>query len=75
MQNDYSCEISAPKSARIDLQPEEILDIENENTDSASAVIKTKLRNVITEGEIEVLTSWFPKAAQTLARVLRERPN
>jgi hypothetical protein len=75
MQNNYSCEISAPKSARIDLQPEEILDIENENTDSASAVIKTKLRNVITEGEIEVLTSWFPKAAQTLARVLRERPN
>jgi hypothetical protein len=75
MQNNYSCEISAPKSARIDLQPEEILDIENENTDSASAVIKTKLGNVITEGEIEVLTSWFPKAAQTLARVLRERPN
>jgi hypothetical protein len=51
------------------------MDTEDENTDGASTVIEAQLRNVMTRGEVEILTAWFPKAAKTLARVLRKRSN
>jgi hypothetical protein len=73
MQDDYSCQVLPPKSDQIDLKPEDIVDTEDENTDSVSAVIETKLHNVMTQGEMEILTNLFPKTAQTLADVLRNR--
>ena len=73
MQDDYSCQVLPPKSDEIDLKPEDIVDTEDENTDNASAVIEMKLCNVMTQGEMEILTTLFPKTAQTLADVLRNR--
>ena len=75
MQDDYSCQVLPPKSDQIDLKLEAIIDTEDENTDSPSTVIETKLRNLMTQGEMEILTTLFPKASKTLARVLRKRPN
>ena len=75
MQDDYSCQVLPPKSDQIDLKLEEIIDTEDENTDSPSTVIETKLGNLMTQGEMEILTTLFPKASKTLARVLRKRPN
>ena len=73
MHDDYSCQVLPPKSHQIDVKLQAI-DAEDENIYSASAVIEMKLRNVMTHGEMEILTTWFPKAAQTLASVLRNRP-
>ena len=73
MQDDYSCQVLPPKSDQIDLKPEDIVDTEDENTDNVSAVIEMKLCNVMTQGEMEILTTLFPKTAQTLADVLRNR--
>jgi hypothetical protein len=64
----------APKSDQIDLKLEDIIDAEVENGDSPSTVIENELRNLMTQGEMEILTTWFPKASKTLARVLRKRP-
>ena len=75
MQDDYSCQVLPQKSDQIDLKLEGIIDTEEENTDSPSTVIETKLRNLMTQGEMEILTTLFPKASKTLARVLRKRPN
>jgi hypothetical protein len=75
MQDDYSCPVLPPKSDQIDLKPEDIIDTEDENTDSPSTVIETELRNVMTQGEMEILTILFPKTSKTLARVLRKRPH
>ena len=75
MQDDYSCQMLPLKSDQTDLKLEDIIDTEDENTDSPSTVIETKLRNRMTQGEMEILTIWFPKASKTLARVLRKRPH
>jgi hypothetical protein len=74
MHDDYSCEVLPPKSHQIDLKLQAI-DAEDENTYSASTIMEMKLRNVMTYGEVQILTTWFPKAAQTLASVLRNRPH
>ena len=74
MHDDYSCRVLPVKSDPIDLKLEDI-DTEDERTYSASSVIEMKLGNVMTQGEMEILTTWFPKAAQTLAGVLRNRPH
>jgi hypothetical protein len=75
MHDDYSCQVLRAKSHQSDLKLEEIIDTEDENTGSPSKVIEMKLRNVMTHGEMEILTTWFPKAAQTLVSVLRNRPH
>jgi hypothetical protein len=75
MQDDYSCDIVSSKTDQGDFKLEDIIGTEDENTDSVSKVIEMKLRNVMTQSEMETLTTWFPKAAQTLARVLRNRPH
>ena len=74
MQDDHSCQMLPPKSDQIDLKLEDIIDTEDEDTDSASSSIRMKFGTVMTQREMETLTTWFPKAAQTLARVLRNRP-
>jgi hypothetical protein len=73
MQNDYSCQVSPSKSDPIDLKLEDAIDAEDENSDSPSTVIETKLRNFMTQGEMEVLTTLFPKASKTLAWVLSKQ--
>jgi hypothetical protein len=75
MQNDYSCQVLPSKSDQIDLKLEDTIDTEEENTDSPSGVIETELHNVMTHGEMEILTRLFPKASKTLASVLRKRPH
>jgi hypothetical protein len=59
MQDDYSSQVFGEKSSQ--------------KTQSAAAAIEMKLREVMTQGEMEILTTWFPKAARALARVLRNR--
>lgn len=74
MYHNYSDQMLSSKSDQSDLKLADIIDTEDENTDSPSRVIEMKLRNVMTQSEMETLTTWFPKAARTLARVLRNRP-
>jgi hypothetical protein len=75
MQDDYSSQMLSSKSDQSDFNLEDISDTEDETTESASKVIETKLRNVMTQAQMETLTTWFPKAAQILARVLHNRPH
>jgi hypothetical protein len=74
MQDDYSCQTLPPKPDQIDLKLEDIIDPEDENTDGASPSARMKFRSVMTQREMEILTSWFPKAARTLVGVLRRLP-
>jgi hypothetical protein len=69
MQNDYSCQVSPSKSDPIDLKLKDAIDAEDEN----SEVIEMKLRNLMSQGEMEVLTTLFPKASKTLAWVLSKQ--
>ena len=46
---------------------------EDENNDSACTITETKLSSVMTQREMKILTTLFPKAAQTLAGVLCNR--
>jgi hypothetical protein len=71
MQDDYSCQTLIPKSNEIDLKLDHIIDTEDENTHGAST--EMKLRNIMSQGEVDILMTLFPKAAQTLAKVLRNR--
>jgi hypothetical protein len=73
MQNDYSRQVLPLKSDQIDLKLEDIIDAEDENGDSPSTVIEKELRDLITQGEMEILTTWFPKASKTLAWVLSKQ--
>ena len=73
MQGVNSCQASPAKSDPIDLKPEDVVDIDDENTASPSTVIETKLCNVMPQGEMQILTRLFPKTARTLAGVLRNR--
>jgi hypothetical protein len=74
MHDNYSGQMLSSKSDQSDLKAD-IIDTEDENTDSPLKVIEMKLRHVMTQSEMETLTIWFPKAAQTLARVLHNRPH
>jgi len=47
--------------------------LEDQNTVSEPAVTEKKLRSVMSQYEMEILTTLFPKYAQTLAGVLRNR--
>jgi hypothetical protein len=73
MQNNYSSEVLPSKSEQIDLRPEDVIDAEDENGDSPSTLIETELRHIMTQGEMDILTAWFPKASKTLAWVLSKQ--
>ena len=47
--------------------------LEDENTASSKPVSDLNLRGVISQYEMEILTAWFPKCAETVAGVLRNR--
>jgi hypothetical protein len=73
MQHDYSYQTSF-QADQISWKVDNPVNSEDENNDNASTVHRLKLRNPITQGEMEILRTWFPKAAKTLACVLRKRP-
>jgi hypothetical protein len=66
MQDNYSYQTSQSKSEQSD-------NFQN-LTVSESAATEMKFRSVMSEYEMEILTTLFPKCAQTLAGVLRNRP-
>jgi hypothetical protein len=74
MQPDYSSQTSPAKTDQIDRKGDDIVNSGDENTESASTVIAMKLHDVMTQGEMQILTKWFPKASKTLACVLRKIP-
>ena len=73
MQDNYPYQRSFSTYDQIDSKVDDI-DSEDENTDTVSSFAATKFRRVMTQREMEVLTTWFPKAARTLACVLSNRP-
>ena len=73
MQDDYSCQILPPKSDQADFKLADMIDTEEENAESASSVATAKLRSVMTQREMEIVTTFFPKAAETPACVLGKR--
>ena len=73
MQDDYSCQILLPQSDQSDFKLADMIDTEAENAESASSVATAKLRSVMTQREMEIVTTFFPKAAETLACVLGKR--
>lgn len=62
---------SRQEAGQIDLKLDHIIDTEDESADNAC--IEVNLLNVMTQGEMEILTKWFPKASKMLAEVLRNR--
>jgi len=74
MQPDYSCQTPLSNSDRADWKVDDIIGSEEENTASASSFARMKFRSVMTQREMEILTTLFPKAARTLACVLRRLP-
>lgn len=74
MQDNYPYQTSFPTSDQTDWKTDDIIDSGDEKTDTASSFAETKFRSLMTQREMEVLTTWFPKAARALACVLRNRP-
>jgi hypothetical protein len=75
MQDNDLYQMLRRKSDQIDLKLEDIIETEDENIGGASASTKMKFRRVMTQREMEILTTLFPKTAQTLAGVLRNQPD
>jgi hypothetical protein len=48
---------------------------EDQNNDNACTVTESRLGSVMSQREVQILTTLFPKAAQTLAGVLCNRSN
>ena len=61
MQDDYSCQILPPKSDQADFKLADMIDTEEENAESASSVATAKLRSVMTQREMEIVTSFSRK--------------
>jgi hypothetical protein len=74
MQHDSSCDCSPAKPDPMDWKLDQPIDSEDESNDTEPAVNGVPLSNVITQREMKILTTWFPKSAQMLACVLRKRP-
>jgi hypothetical protein len=73
MQDDYSDETSPSTSVQSDWKVDDIEDLEDEVNVSEPSATELNLRSVMSQRDMETLTSWFPKSAQALACVLRTR--
>jgi hypothetical protein len=74
MKDDYSDQplpATCDKSVWNEDKPD---DFEDEKTPGEPSATEMKFLSVMSEREMEILTTWFPKSAQTLACVLRNRP-
>ena len=70
---DRSWQASPPQSDEIQRKVDDPMNAEDEIAESACTVTETKLANIMTQREMKILTTLFPKAAQTLAGVLCNR--
>ena len=68
MQDDYSYQTSLAKSEHSERKQDDFIDAEDEEAG------EIRFRSVMSQYEMKILTKLFPKCAQTLARVLRNRP-
>lgn len=69
MQDNYSL-AKAEQRAR---KEDDVTDSEDQKTASGSAAAETKFLNFMSQYEMEILTTLFPKCAETLAGVLHNR--
>jgi len=74
MQDDSLHQTSQSKSEQNAPKEDDLMDLEGEKMLSESAVSEMRFRNVMSQHEMEILTTLFPKCAETLAGVLRNRP-
>ena len=74
MQDNYSYQTSLSKSEQSDQSEDDFKNLKDQKTVSDSAVTEMKFRSVMSQYEMEILTKLFPKCAETLAGVLRNRP-
>ena len=73
MQDDHLYQASLATSNQRDWKEDNFVESEEENSVSESAMTAMKFRRVMGQREMEILTALFPKTAQTLASVLRNR--
>jgi hypothetical protein len=73
MQANYSHQPSLSEPER-DQPEDDFAHLEGRNSLSESAVTEVKFLSVMTHYEMEILKTLFPKCAETLAGVLRNRP-
>jgi hypothetical protein len=73
MQDDYSYQTSPSTSVQSDWKVDDVIYSEDEDNVSEPSATELKLRSVMSQRDMETLTSWFPKSAQALACVLRTR--
>jgi hypothetical protein len=74
MENNYSYQTSPAKTETSDSKEDRFSGLEEQNMVSEPADTETTFLSVMSQYEMEILTSLFPKCAQTLAAVLRNRP-
>jgi len=74
MKGDYSDQTLLATSDKGVWNEDKLDDFEDEKTPSETSATEMKFLSVMSEREMEILTTWFPKSAQTLACVLRNRP-
>jgi hypothetical protein len=74
MQDNYSYQASLTKSEQSDRKEDDFSDLEEQNTAREPAATEMKFLSVMSQYEMEILTTLFPKCAETLAGVLRNRP-
>jgi hypothetical protein len=70
---DRSWQTSAPRADEIERKVGDIMNSEDQNNDNACTVTESRLGSVMSHREVQILTTLFPKAAQTLAGVLCNR--
>jgi hypothetical protein len=73
MPDNYTYQSTLSKSEQSDQKEDDFSDSEDQNTVGEPPVAEMKLRGVMSQYEMEILTTLFPKYAQTLAGVLRNR--
>jgi hypothetical protein len=73
MEHNHSWQMPLPQSDEIERKVDDPMNSQDDNDDSAFVVTERQLRCVMTQYEMEILTTLFPRAAQTLAGVLRNR--
>jgi hypothetical protein len=72
MQDNYRDQAASSFSA--DQKVDDVIDSEDDNTDRACSLDETNFRELMTQREMEILTTLFPKTARALASVLSNRP-
>ena len=70
---DRSWQTAPPRSDEIERKVGNIMNSEDQNNDNACTATESRLGSVMSQREVQILTTLFPKAAQTLAGVLCNR--